>query len=71
MIQKDIDAIRDTAMEIVDRFVLDGLCPNCTDTNDDTEFQYQDIITDILHSRLSHLTYWYFLKEESCQQMKK
>ena len=65
MIEKDIDAIRDTAMEIVDRFVLDGLCPDCTDTNDDTEFQYQDIITDILHSRLSHLTYWYFLKEES------
>ena len=38
------DDIRDIAMSIVDEFVFEGLCPNCTDTNDNTEFEYQDII---------------------------
>ena len=29
----------------------EGLCPNCTDTDDDTEFQYQDIIlTHLIHN---------------------
>tara|TARA_R110002051_G_C8631229_1_gene484768 strand:- start:153 stop:305 length:153 start_codon:yes stop_codon:yes gene_type:complete len=38
------DDLRDIAIRIVDELVDEGLCPDCTDTNDDTEFQYQDII---------------------------
>jgi len=43
-----IDDIRDIAMNIVDTFVNEGLCPNCTNTNNNTEFEYQDIIFDNL-----------------------
>ena len=63
--ERVIDAIRDTAIQIVDHFVKDGLCPDCTDTDDETEFQYQDIIADVLQKELSHLSYWHFLKYES------
>ena len=49
--EKVIDDLRDIAMHIVGEFVDEGLCPNCTDTDDDTEFQYQDIIlTHLIHN---------------------
>lgn len=42
----DKDKIADIALSIVDRFVESGLCPDCTDTDNDTEFRYQDIIRE-------------------------
>ena len=41
---KTIDNTRDIAMRLVDKFVYEGLCPDCTDTNKSTEFDFQDII---------------------------
>jgi hypothetical protein len=43
------DDIADISLSIVDEFVQEGLCPNCIDTDDDTEFQYQDIIREHLN----------------------
>ena len=45
---KTIDSTRDITMRIVDEFVKEGLCPDCTDTNNSTEFDFQDIIYDEL-----------------------
>ena len=53
------DDIRDIAINIVDEMVLIGLIPNCTDTNDDSEFIVQDLINktiiDILNKKHPHL----------------
>lgn len=38
------DDIADVALNIVDDLVRAGLCPNCTDTDDSTEFVVQDTI---------------------------
>ena len=46
--EKTIDDTRNIAMNLVDKFVLEGLCPDCTDTNNNTEFDFQDIIFDEL-----------------------
>jgi len=46
------DDIRDIAIRIVDKFVANGLVKDCTDTNDDDEFEFQDIIFDVLKSNL-------------------
>ncbi len=42
------DDIRDIAIRIVDKFVANGLVKDCTDTNDEDEFDFQDIIFDVL-----------------------
>ena len=44
MNNKTADDIRDIAIRIVDALVLDGHIKNCIDTDDDTEFECQDII---------------------------
>ena len=46
------DQIRDISIKIVNEFVKQGLCPDCTDTDNETEFEYQDIITDVLSETL-------------------
>ena len=38
------DDIADVALNIVDDLVKVGLCPNCTDTDDSSEYDMQDII---------------------------
>jgi hypothetical protein len=43
------DDVREIAMVIVDKFVLEGLIEDNTDTNDDIEFRFQDIIHLILN----------------------
>ena len=48
----DKDIIAGIAVRIVDKFVDEGLCPDCIDTDDSTEFQYQDIIRDYLEEVL-------------------
>ncbi len=42
------DDISDVALEIVDAMILDGLIPDCTDTENEKEFEAQDIIREKL-----------------------
>ena len=45
------DDVRDIAMNIVDAFVDENLIEDNTDTNNDTEFAFQDII----HHKLNEI----------------
>tara|TARA_R110002012_G_C11410290_1_gene586904 strand:+ start:65 stop:274 length:210 start_codon:yes stop_codon:yes gene_type:complete len=45
-IERRIDEIRDVAIRSVDRMVDEGIIKDCTNTNDTTEFDVQDIIFD-------------------------
>ena len=45
------DDVREIAMNIVDAFIEENLIEDNTDTNDDTEFAFQDII----HSKLNEI----------------
>ncbi len=47
------DDIRDIAIKTVDKLVEEGLVKNCLDSDDNTEFQVQDIIYANLYARLS------------------
>ena len=47
------DQIRDIAIGIVDELVLKGYVPDCTDTDDETEFEIQDIIVAQIKSSLN------------------
>lgn len=49
---KTLDDIKDFSINVVNQMVLDGLLPDCTDTDDETEFEAQDIIRE----RLCELT---------------
>ena len=40
------DDIADLALRITDRLVLDGVVPDCTDTDDDAEFSAQDAVRE-------------------------
>tara|TARA_R110000782_G_scaffold108773_6_gene197501 strand:- start:318 stop:536 length:219 start_codon:yes stop_codon:yes gene_type:complete len=46
------DDIADIALEIVEKMVLEGLIPNCIDTDDSTEFDVQDIIRETIVQKL-------------------
>ena len=46
--QKHIDDCRDIAIRIVDKLVQEGFVKNCIDTDDDTEFEVQDMILNQL-----------------------
>jgi hypothetical protein len=46
--EKHIDDCRDIAIRIVDKLVEEGYVKNCIDTDDDTEFEIQDIILNEL-----------------------
>lgn len=43
------DDTREISVSIVDNFVFEGLVKSCVDTNDETEFKFQDIIHDTLN----------------------
>lgn len=45
---KSLDDINDLSVVIVNKMVEDGLLPDCTDTDDETEFEAQDIIREAL-----------------------
>jgi hypothetical protein len=45
--------ITDIAINIVDDLVLKGYVPDCIDTEDETEFEIQDIIVEHLKKRLT------------------
>ena len=49
----DDDIIRDIAIDIVDEFVKQGLVKDCTDTDDEDEFYFQDIIFEKLKYHLN------------------
>jgi len=42
------DDISDIALAIVDRMVFEKIIPNCIDTDDEQEFEVQDIIREEL-----------------------
>jgi len=47
------DGIRDIAIRITDRLVELGFVPNCIDSDDETEFEVQDEINEILNQSLN------------------
>ena len=52
--EKYTDDCRDIAIRIVDKLVQEGLIKDCIDTDDDTEFEVQDIIlNELLKSNLN------------------
>lgn len=50
------DDLACVALNIVDDLVKFGLCPDCTDTEDSTEFDYQDIIRQHLEKEFLNET---------------
>ena len=52
MKQLDEDDIRDIAIRIVDNLVELGYVPDCTDTDDEIEFEVQDMIVEELEGVL-------------------
>ena len=49
------DQIRDIAIRIVDELVVKGYVPDCIDTEDETEFEIQDIIIEKLKLALTEV----------------
>lgn len=47
------DQLRDIAIRIVDELVLTGYIPDCIETDDETEFEVQDIIVNELKKSLT------------------
>ena len=47
------DQIRDIAIRIVDELVVKRYVPDCIDTEDETEFEIQDIIIEKLKNQLT------------------
>jgi hypothetical protein len=45
---KDLDDVRDLAIQIVESLVEEGIVKDCIDTDDEDEFITQDIIVEIL-----------------------
>jgi hypothetical protein len=48
----DNDDTRDLAIRIVDKLVEAGLVKDCIDTDDDSEFEVQDLIHEALNEKL-------------------
>lgn len=44
----NLDKIKDISIAIVDKMIEQGIIKDCTDTDDNTEFDAQDIIRDVL-----------------------
>lgn len=52
MAKLDKDQRRDIAIDITNRLILMGLVPDCIDTDDESEFEVQDMIVEILKNKL-------------------
>ena len=48
MLDMTLDEIKDLSVKIVGDLVLKGLVTDCTDTDDETEFELQDSIIETL-----------------------
>lgn len=46
------DDTRDVAIRVLDKLVELGFVPDCTDTDDETEFDVQDLIHDEINAVL-------------------
>jgi hypothetical protein len=46
------DDIRDIAINITNSLIQLGYVPDCTDTDDESEFEVQDAIVEILNNKL-------------------
>ena len=51
-VSKTNDDTRDIAIKIVDKLVTEGLLKDCIDTDDETEFEVQDVIHNVLNEVL-------------------
>lgn len=49
----DLDLIKDISLEITDELVVLEIIPNCKDTDDNTEFDVQDVIREVLCKRFN------------------
>jgi hypothetical protein len=50
---KTLDEIKDLSIEIVNQMVIEGIIKDCTDTDDETECNTQDIIREILCNKFN------------------
>jgi hypothetical protein len=50
---KTLDDIKDLSIIIVDKMVEEGIIKDCTDTEDQTEFDAQDVIREILCNKFN------------------
>ena len=50
---KTLDDIKDLSILIVNKMVEEGILQDCTDTDDQTEFDAQDIIRQVLCRKLN------------------
>ena len=50
---KTLDDIKDLSIIIIGKMVEEGIIKDCTDTDDQTEFDAQDIIRDVLCNKLN------------------
>jgi len=48
MLVMTLEQIKDLSVIIVGDLVLNGLIKDCTNTDDETEFEFQDVIVDSL-----------------------
>jgi len=51
MLIMTLEQIKDLSVLIVGDLVLSGLIKDCTGTNDETEFEFQDVIVETLCQR--------------------
>jgi len=51
MLVMTLEQIKDLSVIIVGDLVLNGLIKDCTDTDDETEFEFQDVIVETLCQR--------------------
>jgi hypothetical protein len=47
----DTDDLRDIAIQITNELIKLGFVPDCTDTDDESEFEVQDTIVEILEEK--------------------
>ena len=48
-----LNEIKDLSVRITNEMVTQGIIKDCTDTDDETEFEVQDIIREILCEKFS------------------
>ena len=64
------DFVKDTAIQVLDRFVEHGYVPDCTDTDDQDEWTFQDEIQEALEKALERLGYTVHLDQYEIDLMK-
>ena len=52
-----IDTLRDISIRITNKLIELGYVPDCTDTDDESEFEVQDAIVEVLESIIPEGTF--------------